>query len=242
MGEKYRADNIDPEGNVLYLDREMLDRKKDRFQPYKNYQDGLGIYNWLLKNILYMSKERWPLALKLYHLFVDYAGWMKKGGWRSRLYKAVIKLSPDEERHTGTVVMPLNVDITDKSEKTVIPLDMIRESLKQVDYIAGMDRCLCRDANNCKEFPHDLGCLGENAVYVASRDADIIVGPIGIVIADSMLGEITAEMAVSVAQSCAKLILIPFNHRGRVFVGVPEIPLGKLIADAIEEIRKTAEN
>ncbi len=88
----------------------------------------------------------------------------------------------------------------------------------------------------------DISGTGENAVCVASRDADIIVGPIGIVIADSMLGEITAEMAVSVAQSCAKLILIPFNHRGRVFVGVPEIPLGKLIADAIEEIRKTAEN
>ena len=55
-------------------------------------------------------------------------------------------------RPTSTIVMPLNVDVTDTTEKTVIPLEMIKESLKKIDYIAGMDSCLCRDANDCKDY------------------------------------------------------------------------------------------
>lgn len=47
----------------------------------------------------------------------------------------------------------------------------------------------------------DRGATGENAVIVAARSADIIVGPIGIVIADSLLGEITPKMAVALGQS-----------------------------------------
>ena len=172
MSEKQKPNNVDREGHVLYLDQELLDRKEVGYPPYKNKPDGLGIYNWILKNVLYMSKKRWPFALRLYHLFVKYSVWMKEGGWKARLYKKAIKLYPDKERPTGTIVMPLNVDISDKSEKTVVPLDMIRESLKKVEYIAGMDRCLCRDANDCKEYPHDLGCLflGESAKIVVKHN------------------------------------------------------------------------
>ncbi len=164
--------NIDRAGNVLYLDQELLDRKEVGFPLYKNKPNGLGIYNWLLNHVLYMSKKRWPLALKLYRLFVKYSVWMKQGGWKARFYKTAIKLYPDMERPTGTVVMPLNVDLTDQSEKTVVPLDMIRESLKNIDYIAGMNSCLCRDANDCKDYPHDLGCLflGEAAKIVVKHD------------------------------------------------------------------------
>ncbi|MBQ7174186.1 MAG: 4Fe-4S binding protein [Lachnospiraceae bacterium] len=164
--------NIDSEGHVLYLDQELLDRKEVGFPPYKNKPDGLGIWNWILKNLLYMSKKRWPLALRLYHIFVKYSVWMKAGGWKARLYKTAIKLYPDMDRPTGTVVMPLNIDVTEAGEKTVIPLDLIRESLKRVSYIAGMDRCLCRDANDCAEYPHDLGCLflGEAAKIVVKHE------------------------------------------------------------------------
>ena len=157
---------------LLELDQELLDRKVVGFPPYQNKPNGLGIYNWILKNILYMSKKRWPLALKLYHLFVKYSVWMKVGGWKARLYKKAIRLYPDKVRPTGTVVMPLQVDITDQSRKTVVPLDMIKDSLKRVEYIAGMDKCLCRDANDCKEYPHDLGCLflGEAAKIVVKHE------------------------------------------------------------------------
>ena len=58
----------------------------------------------------------------------------------------------------------------------------------------------------------DEGASGENPVIVASKMADVIIGPVGIVIADSMLGEVTPEMALAISQSKAKRILIPVNH------------------------------
>lgn len=79
---------------------------------------------------------------------------------------------------------------------------------------------------------------GENAVVVCSRDADVIVGPIGIVIADALLGEITPAMAKAVAQSRAKLILIPVNHCDNIVVGVADLTVGKLIQDVINELHK----
>lgn len=81
---------------------------------------------------------------------------------------------------------------------------------------------------------------GENAVRVASRQADIIVGPVGIVIADALLGEVTPAMALAVAQSRAKRILIPFNHCDNVIAGVSDLSPSTLIREALEEIKKTA--
>ena len=79
---------------------------------------------------------------------------------------------------------------------------------------------------------------GENAVIVGCRKADVIVGPIGIVIADAMMGEITPNMALAVAQSRAKRILIPFCRCDNLIVGVGGISTSELIAGAIEELRK----
>lgn len=79
---------------------------------------------------------------------------------------------------------------------------------------------------------------GENAVVVSSRKADIIIGPIGIVIADAMLGEITSRMANAVAQSNAKRILIPVNHCDNIVVGVADLNIGKLIQAVICELKK----
>ena len=82
----------------------------------------------------------------------------------------------------------------------------------------------------------DAGATGENPVLVNSRDADIIVGPIGIVIADSLLGEITPAMAAAVCQSSAARVLIPINHCDNIVVGVPDQPIGQLVAAAVEKV------
>ena len=84
----------------------------------------------------------------------------------------------------------------------------------------------------------DEAATGENSVIVASRKADVIVGPIGMVIADSMLGEVTPKMAVAVAQSSAKRILIPFSHCDNIIAGISDFTVGNLIHSAVEEIRK----
>lgn len=81
----------------------------------------------------------------------------------------------------------------------------------------------------------DHAATGENAVIVAARKADIIVGPVGIVIADSLYGEVTPEMAKAIAQSDAKRILIPFNQCDNIIVGV-NCTIAQQIQNIIAEI------
>lgn len=81
------------------------------------------------------------------------------------------------------------------------------------------------------------GATGENPVIVASRKADVIIGPIGIVIADSLLGEITPEMAVAVGQSNATRILVPINKCENLVAGVPNLTTTALIDDALNKLQ-----
>jgi hypothetical protein len=82
----------------------------------------------------------------------------------------------------------------------------------------------------------DRAATGENAVIVGCRTADVIMGPIGIVIADALLGEITPAMAAAVGQSRAKRVLIPVNHCDNIVVGVPDLNLSRLIRRAVDEL------
>ena len=79
---------------------------------------------------------------------------------------------------------------------------------------------------------------GENAVVVCSRRADVIVGAIGIVIADAMLGEITPRMAAAVAQSGAKRILLPVSHCDNIVAGVAGQTVARLGDAAVQELEK----
>lgn len=76
------------------------------------------------------------------------------------------------------------------------------------------------------------GATGENPVIVNSRDADYIIGPIGIILADSMLGEITPAMARAIGESKAHKILIPVNKCITV-AGVESLSLGQYIQKAV---------
>ncbi|MDO5439028.1 MAG: DUF3842 family protein [Erysipelotrichaceae bacterium] len=82
----------------------------------------------------------------------------------------------------------------------------------------------------------DKAAVGENAVIVNCRDADIIVGAIGIVIADSMLGEISPAMSVAVAQSRAEKVLIPFSHGGLHLIGQQNHKLSESIEEAAQTV------
>lgn len=82
---------------------------------------------------------------------------------------------------------------------------------------------------------------GENAVVVNCRRADVIVGPIGIVIADALLGEITPAMAAAVCQSGAKRVLVPINHCENYVVGVPEQPVSQLVSAAAQKVKVLCE-
>ena len=88
----------------------------------------------------------------------------------------------------------------------------------------------------------DNGATGENAVIVGCRNADIIAGPMGIVIADSLLGEITPAMAVAVGQSSALRILLPVNRCKNLIIGIADMDIATMIKKAVEEIKKAAQN
>lgn len=84
----------------------------------------------------------------------------------------------------------------------------------------------------------DNAATGENSVVVACRNANVIIGPVGIVITDSLLGEITDKMAVAVARSNAVRILIPMNKCDNLIAGVPNLNTKALIEDSILKLQK----
>lgn len=79
---------------------------------------------------------------------------------------------------------------------------------------------------------------GENAVAVNCRRADVIIGPVGIVIADSLYGEVSPAMAVAVGQSSAQKMLLPVNQCSSYVAGVPDLTFGCLVSDIITQLKK----
>ena len=82
----------------------------------------------------------------------------------------------------------------------------------------------------------DRAATGENAVVVNARRAKVIAGPLGIVISDALLGEVTPAMATAVGQSDAVRVLVPMNRCETLVAGVEEKPMGELIEDAVGRI------
>ena len=82
----------------------------------------------------------------------------------------------------------------------------------------------------------DHAATGENPVIVNCRTADVILGPIGIILADAMFGEITPAIAAAVGQSSAAKILIPMNSCGAYVVGVAEKCVKAYIEEAVSQL------
>jgi hypothetical protein len=82
------------------------------------------------------------------------------------------------------------------------------------------------------------GASGENAISVSVRGADIVLGPIGIVIANSMMGEITPAIAGAILAAPGKRILLPLQNEHFVLAGMESVPLSKMIEKAVEAVGK----
>ena len=83
----------------------------------------------------------------------------------------------------------------------------------------------------------DQAATGENSVVTVCRSADVIMGPVGIVIADAMLGEITPRMAQTVGQSTAKRILIPVNLCDNIVVGIEAMSISGRVECAVDALK-----
>ena len=81
-----------------------------------------------------------------------------------------------------------------------------------------------------------FAATGENPVLVACRNADVITGPVGLVIADAMLGEITPAMAAAIGQSRASKVLLTVNRCANFIIGIADMPRSRLVEEAVARI------
>ncbi len=79
------------------------------------------------------------------------------------------------------------------------------------------------------------GASGENAIVQTAAKADVIIGPIGIIVVHAMMGEVTPRMAEAVAVSPARKLLIPLSQENIGIVGISPAPLPHLIDALIHE-------
>ena len=82
------------------------------------------------------------------------------------------------------------------------------------------------------------GATGENAIARTSREVDVIAGPVSIIMANSMLGELTPRMAEAIASSRAKKILLPISQENIEIVGVAREPLPHLVEGLIKRLKE----
>jgi hypothetical protein len=86
----------------------------------------------------------------------------------------------------------------------------------------------------------DRGASGENAIRASIALADFIVGPIGIVLANAMMGEISPAIAEAILSARGKKLLLPLAQSHVAFVGLTQKNLGELIAEAVESLVKAS--
>ena len=86
------------------------------------------------------------------------------------------------------------------------------------------------------------GATGQNAAVRTSQHVDIIMGPIAILMANSMMGELTPEMAAAVSSSDAEKILIPLTQERLKIMGTSGEPLPHLVRQVVETIKEMKEN
>ena len=82
------------------------------------------------------------------------------------------------------------------------------------------------------------GATGENPVIVACRDADVIIGPIGIISADSLLGEITPQIAIAIGQSRAIKLLLPVSHCNNQIIGIKQLTMNEMVKATVDRLKE----
>ena len=113
-------------------------------------------------------------------------------------------------------------------------VEAIKEKYPEAELIAVGTNAMA--TSNMMKGGTTEGATGENAVIYNSNRVDLIAGPIGIVMANAMLGEITPRMAEAVASADVPVLLIPMNRCNALVMGVKSRKLGEYIKEAVEKI------
>ncbi len=116
--------------------------------------------------------------------------------------------------------------------------EQIKKTLPQAELVAVGTNSMATSA--MLRAGAEAAATGENPVVVNSLWADVIVGPIGIITANALLGEITPKMAAAVSESHAKKILLPVSRCAVTVVGVQEKPLAEYVREAVSAFTELA--
>ncbi len=119
-------------------------------------------------------------------------------------------------------------------------VEQLKKSLPHYDLTAIGTNSIA--ATNMLRAGADRAATGENPVLVACADADVIAGPIGIIQANALLGEITPAMSLAVSESRAKKILIPMTQCRISVVGTQSMGLSDYIKLLVEEVQAYVES
>lgn len=119
-------------------------------------------------------------------------------------------------------------------------IESIKSNIKDVEIIAVGTNSLATSA--MLKAGAGCGATGENSIIYSSSKADIIVGPMGIILADAILGEITPAMAIAISKSDAMKVLIPVSKCHARIAGLPDKALSYYIDDAIKIIKELCQN
>ena len=114
-------------------------------------------------------------------------------------------------------------------------VERIRSELPDVQIVAVGTNSLATSA--MLKAGANVGATGENAVICNVKHADVVAGPIGMMVANSLWGEITPAMASAVSESPAQKVLIPVEQCHVHVAGVVEKPMSQYIEDAVAVIR-----
>jgi hypothetical protein len=113
-------------------------------------------------------------------------------------------------------------------------IKMLKQSFEERIEIIALGTNAVATANMLKARAN-RGASGENAIVQSVKHADIIIGPISIILAQAMLGELTPKMAEAIASCRAKKILIPLSQENVEVVGASAMPLPRLIEAMVKE-------
>ena len=113
--------------------------------------------------------------------------------------------------------------------------EKLKQKVPEYELIAIGTNCMATTA--MLRAGADFGATGENPIVYNCKDADIIIGPLGIVVANSFLGEITPKMALAIGESRAQKFLIPINKCNNRIVGMMDLSFSEYVDLAISEVQ-----
>ena len=151
--------NIDPNGNVLFLDEDRQKRKARPDLPLRQNKTDPEIEAAALE----MSKTNSRPDYDAEPFFSGLIAGSNAPVGSPDYLNSLGMMGFLEGGHTGGTVMPLNVDLSETTQSKVLPVDLALEAVEYVDYIAILHTCVCRRSFKCQDYPIDLGCIFFNS-------------------------------------------------------------------------------